>query len=155
VARERGPPVYEALATLYTVKDTWREWHEGFAGRPAIRELEEQWGSRWRPGNTVRVQFCRRKVIWDALRARTARGKSVEEAIAELEQLRAGQSLKRLAEKLRQQREYRQASPEPVRESNARPVRRGVARRGRWARWGRGGGGLYYTRPLASIPLYS
>jgi len=48
------------------------------------------------------VQFCRRKVIWDALRARTARGKSVEEAIAELEQLRAGQSLKRLAEKLRQ-----------------------------------------------------
>ena len=140
VARERGPPVYEALATLYTVKDAWREWHEGFAGRPAIRELEEQWGSRWRPGNTVRVQFCRRKVIWDALRARTARGKSVEEAIAELEQLRAGQSLKRLTEKLRQQREHRRASPEPVRESDARPVRRGAARRGRWARWGRRGG---------------
>jgi len=140
MAREQGPPVYEALATLYTVKDAWREWHEGFAGRLAIRELEEQWGSRWRPGSTIRVQFCRRKVIWDALRARTARGKSVEEAIAELEQLRAGQSLKRLAEKLRQQREHRRASPEPIRESNARPVRRGAARRGRWARWGRRGG---------------
>ena len=60
-----------------------------------------------------------------------ARGKSVEEAIAELEQLRARQSLNRLTDKLRQQREHRQASPEPVRESNARPVRRGAARRGR------------------------
>jgi hypothetical protein len=25
------------------------------AGRPAVRELEEKWESRWRPGNTVRV----------------------------------------------------------------------------------------------------
>jgi hypothetical protein len=47
VAREQGPLVYEALAILYIVKDAWREWHEGFTGRLAIRELEEQWGSRW------------------------------------------------------------------------------------------------------------
>jgi hypothetical protein len=41
VACEQGPPVYEALVTLYIVKDAWREWHEGFASRLAIRELEE------------------------------------------------------------------------------------------------------------------
>jgi hypothetical protein len=32
----------------------------------------------------VRVQFCQRKVIWDELLARTARGKNKEEAVAEL-----------------------------------------------------------------------
>jgi hypothetical protein len=50
-------PVFTALARVFTVKDVWREWQEGFAGRPAVRELEEKWGSRWRPGNTIRVQF--------------------------------------------------------------------------------------------------
>jgi hypothetical protein len=133
VACKQGLPVYKALATIYIVKDAWQEWHEGFAGWLAIRELKKQWGSRWRPGNTVRVQFCWRKVIWDVLQACTARSKSVEKTIAELEQLRAGQSLNRLVDKLRQQREHRQASPEPVQESNARLVRRGVAQQGRWA----------------------
>jgi len=82
---EPGLLAITALARVYTVKDAWREWQEGLAGRPAIRELEERWGSRWRPGNTVKVQFCRRKVIWDAVRARTARGRTEEEAVAELE----------------------------------------------------------------------
>jgi hypothetical protein len=82
---EPGLPAIIALARVYTVKDAWREWQEGLAGRPAIRELEERWGSRWCPGNTVKVQFCRRKVIWDAVRACTARGRTEEEAVAELE----------------------------------------------------------------------
>jgi hypothetical protein len=60
---EQGPPVYTALAMVHTVKDAWREWREGLAGRPAVCELKDKWGSRWRPGNTVRVQFCRRKVL--------------------------------------------------------------------------------------------
>ena len=42
-----------------------------------------------RPGNIVRGQFCRRKVIWDEIIARTARGKSELKAIAEFELLRA------------------------------------------------------------------
>ena len=50
-----GLPVVSALARAFTVADVWREWKEGLAGRPAIRELEETWGSRWRPGNAVRV----------------------------------------------------------------------------------------------------
>ena len=91
------PPIFTALAKAFTVKDVWREWKEGSAGRPAIRELEEKWGSRWRPGNTIRVQFCRRKVIWDELLGRIARGKSEAEAVAELELLRAGRRLNQLA----------------------------------------------------------
>jgi hypothetical protein len=50
-----GLPIYAELAKAYTVQDAWREWREGLAGRPAVQELKEAWGSRWRPGNTVRV----------------------------------------------------------------------------------------------------
>jgi len=138
----QGPPIYAALATVYTVKDAWREWQEGLAGRPAVRELEEKWGSRWRPGNTVRVQFCRRKVLWDALLARVARGKSEDEAVAELEQLRAGRSLSRLVDELRQRQQRR----DPPERSHQLPLpvrgqgRRGQRRRGRWGLWGRRGG---------------
>jgi hypothetical protein len=62
-------PVVTALVRVFTVRDVWKEWEEGIAGQPAVRVLEETWGSRWRPGNGVRVQFCRRKVIWDELLA--------------------------------------------------------------------------------------
>ena len=98
-------PIITALARAFTVRDIWREWTEGFAGQPAICELEETWGSRWRPSNTVRVQFCRRKVIWDEIIARIARGKSEVEAVAELELLRAGCSLNQLVNKLKQRRQ--------------------------------------------------
>lgn len=125
-----GPPVVTALARAFTVRDAWREWKEGFAGQPAVRELEETWGSRWRPGNIVRVQFCRRKVIWDELLACIARGKSEEEAITGLELLRAGRSLNQLVDDLKQRRQAR----------GARRAVRGQGSRGRWARWGRRGG---------------
>ncbi|KAM4058575.1 centromere DNA-binding protein complex CBF3 subunit [Hirsutella rhossiliensis] len=50
------------------------------------------------------VQFCRRKVIWDELLARMASGKCKEAAVAELELLRAGRSLNRLVDELKQRR---------------------------------------------------
>lgn len=102
-----GPPVYTELAKAYTVRDAWREWKEGLAGRPAVQELEEAWGSRWRLGNMVRVQFCRRKVLWDEVLARIARGKTEEEAIAELELLRASRSLNQLVDELKHRRQRR------------------------------------------------
>ena len=103
---EPGAPVYTALAKAYIVTDMWREWKEGLGSQPAIQELEETWGSSWRPGNAIRVQFCRRKVIWDTIRARVARGGTEEEAIAELELLRAGRSLSQLVDKLKQRRQH-------------------------------------------------
>ncbi|KAJ6437909.1 hypothetical protein O9K51_09331 [Purpureocillium lavendulum] len=103
-----GMPIVTALARVFTVRDVWKEWEEGFAGQKAVRELEETWGSRWRPGNGVRVQFCRRKVIWDELLGRMASGKCKEEAVAELEHLRAGRSLNRLVDELKQRRRWGQ-----------------------------------------------
>ena len=97
-----------------------------------MRELEEKWGSSWCPGNTVRVQFCRRKVIWDELLARVARGKSEEEAVAELELLRAGRSLNQLIDDLKQRCQHQLVGREQ------RAIR-GQGRRGRWGRWGRRG----------------
>ncbi|EXK77484.1 hypothetical protein FOQG_17813 [Fusarium oxysporum f. sp. raphani 54005] len=97
-------PVVAALAKAFTVRDVWKEWEEGIAGQPAVRVLEEKWRSRWRPENGVRVQFCRRKVTWDELLARTASGKNEEEAVAELELLRAGRSLNRLVDEFKQRR---------------------------------------------------
>ncbi|XP_044715219.1 centromere DNA-binding protein complex CBF3 subunit [Hirsutella rhossiliensis] len=83
--------------------DVWKEWEEGFAGQKAVRELEETWEAAG-AGNGVRVQFCRRKVIWDELLARMASGKCKEAAVAELELLRAGRSLNRLVDELKQRR---------------------------------------------------
>ena len=60
----------------------------------------------------VRVQFCRRKVIWDEVLARVTRGKTEEEAVAELELLRAGRSLNQLVDELKQRRQ-RQRQPGP------------------------------------------
>jgi Centromere DNA-binding protein complex CBF3 subunit, domain 2/Transcriptional activator of glycolytic enzymes len=134
-----GLPTLTALARVFTVKDAWREWQEGLAGRPALRELEERWGSRWRPGNAIRIAFSRRKVIWDEILARTARGKSVDEVIAELELLRAGRSLSSLVEELKRRREY--VTPTPARGPGPGAVR-GQLRRGRYGRWGRRGGPL-------------
>ena len=131
-----------ALARVFTVKDAWQEWQEGLAGQPALRELEARWGSRWRPGNAVRIAFSRRKVIWDEILACTARGKSVDEAVAELELLRASRSLNSLVKELKRRREY--VAPIPVRgpgQGVARgQPRRGQPRRGQYGRWGRRGG---------------
>jgi hypothetical protein len=87
-------------------------------------------------------------VIWDELLARTASGKNEEEAVAELELLRAGRSLNRLIDELKQRRRRGQGQirvqvgtpvpdgagpgPEP------RPIRsQGHYHRGRQARLGR------------------
>jgi len=137
-----GPPTLPALAQIFTVKDAWREWQEGLAGQPPLRELEERWGSRWRPGNAIRIAFSRRKVIWDEISTRVARGKSVNEVVAELEQLRASQSLNWLVEELKRRRQYVPPTlPRRVGRGIVRgQPRRGQPRRGPYGRWGRRGG---------------
>jgi uncharacterized protein YeaO (DUF488 family) len=84
--------------------DVWREWKTGLLGHLSVQELEDKWGSRWRPGNNVRVQFCRRKVIWDELRARIATGMSEEQAVMEVERIRGGKSLNQLVDRLKKSR---------------------------------------------------
>lgn len=143
---EPGPPVVTALPKVFTVRDVWREWKEGVAGHPAIQELEERWGSRWRPGSNIRVQFCRRKVIWNELRTRIAKGRTEEEAITELEQLRGHRTINRLVDsiKQRQQRAGQEQllptlPPPPPQQLQQARRGRSNCRSGRWARCGRRG----------------
>ncbi|KAK4217014.1 hypothetical protein QBC37DRAFT_415804 [Rhypophila decipiens] len=105
LAAASGIPIVSCFPKVYTVADVWHEWKKGVAGGPAIESLEEQYGHRWRPGNTMTVQFCRRKVVWDALKTLIARGRSEGEAIRELEALRGGQSINKLVDRLRQRRQ--------------------------------------------------
>jgi hypothetical protein len=81
----------------------------------------------------VRVQFCRRKVLWDEVQARVTRGKTEEEAVTELELLRAGRSLNQLVDELKHRRQQRQRQP-------GLNSMRGQGRPGRWALYGRRGG---------------
>lgn len=76
--------------------------------------------------------------------ARTARGKSEEEAVAELELLRAGRSLNQLVDDLKQRRQRQAAVAVAVVGGEQRSLEqradRGQRYRGRYGRWGRGGG---------------
>jgi hypothetical protein len=67
-----------------------------------------------------------------------AHGKSEEEVVAELEQLRAGRTLSQLADELKQRRRHRLVSNSSSSHSS---IARGQGRRGRWGRGGRRGGG--------------
>ena len=84
----------------YTVPDLWRDWTEG----PDGRDLQAHRGSHWRPDPKIRVEFCCRKRIWDAVHARINCGRNKAEAQAEIEKLRDSQRLQRLSERLKEQR---------------------------------------------------
>jgi hypothetical protein len=93
------PPVY-ALFQAQTVRDAWREWREGINSGPSLAELEERWGSRWRPKPAQKIAFCRRKVLINRILQLTTEGITEDEAVEELERCRAGRSLRKLITEL-------------------------------------------------------
>ena len=70
-----GPPAY-SLFNARTVADIWREWKEGIAGGPSVKELEETWGHLWRPEQKARIAWSRRKVVLVELERLVARGRT-------------------------------------------------------------------------------
>ena len=101
-------PAY-TLMDLRTVADAWREWKEGIAGFPAVEQLESSWGAAWRPEAKQRVAFCRRKVVWDEVNRLIQAGLTQNDAVAQLEGLRGGKSLYKLALLLQQMQRARGA----------------------------------------------
>ena len=101
-------PAY-TLMDLRTVADAWREWKEGIAGFPAVEQLESSWGAAWRPEAKQRVAFCRRKVVWDEVSRLIQAGLTQSNAVAQLEALRGGKSLYKLALLLQQMQRARGA----------------------------------------------
>lgn len=84
-----------------TVQDLWREWKLGMNGQRPMEELEAKWGIKWRQGKGQGPWWTRRKRIIDQIElVRTTRGCSFEEAVAEVELLRASNnwSINRLYE---------------------------------------------------------
>jgi len=82
------PPSYKLSRTIQTVPDLWREWTTGLANGPAVQGLEDSYGAAWRPLQSERVMFGRRKVIIDEIRARQGTGLSVAAAVEKVELVR-------------------------------------------------------------------
>ena len=82
------PPSYKLSRTIQTVPDLWREWTAGLGGGPAVQSLEDLYGAAWRPLQSERVMFGRRKVIIDEIRARQRDGLSTAAAVEKVELVR-------------------------------------------------------------------
>lgn len=71
-------PQYRLNSTIKTVTNLWEEYDRGFIPGvdmprgPAIRDLDERFGTKWRADDKCRKPYSRRKLIWEAiLRAAT------------------------------------------------------------------------------------
>ena len=73
-----------------------------------VEQLENEWGTAWRPQKHQRVEFCRRKVIWDEMRRLVASGLSEDQAIEHLEEMRGTSSMNVLRERVEAQRKARE-----------------------------------------------
>ncbi len=76
--QEISIPQYRLNSTIKTVIDLWEEYDRGFIPGidlprgPAIRDLDERFGTKWRVNDKCRKSYSRRKLIWEAiLRAST------------------------------------------------------------------------------------
>lgn len=88
-----------------TVIDLWQEWTVGIDGGPAIRDLEASTNKKWRTSSkTESKYFQRRFTIIDAIQKSIAGGLNEREAVARIEQQRAGRSLNLFSEELRKAR---------------------------------------------------
>lgn len=79
-------PQYRMSRTIATLQEMVREWYEGLDGGPSVRQLEAQYGSKWRTKNDAeRVFLGRRKVIINKIEEsiRTSNGKRTFDDIVE------------------------------------------------------------------------
>jgi len=85
LAQERPPvttlPTYKLSRSLHTVHDLWKEWTEGLCGGPAVKDLEERWGTEWRKEDTERRFFNNRRVVLNEVK-RVAAEQKISEAEA-------------------------------------------------------------------------
>jgi hypothetical protein len=101
------PLTYCMSRTITSVQDLWREWYNGLAGFPSVQALEAAYGAKWRPKQSERMFFGRRKLIIDEVNNRHASGTSLPVALEELDSVRRrlhGSSLHGLAKWIRERR---------------------------------------------------
>lgn len=79
-------PQYRMSRDISTLQEMVREWYEGLDGGPSVRQLEAQYGSKWRTKNDAeRVFLGRRKVIINKIEEsiRASNGKRTFDDIVE------------------------------------------------------------------------
>ncbi len=71
--QETSIPQYQLNSTIKMVVDLWEEYDRGFIPGvdmprgPAIRDLNERFGTKWRVNDKCRKPYSRRKLIWEAI----------------------------------------------------------------------------------------
>ena len=83
----KSPPTYRLAhySVVTSVETVWKEWYQGWDGRPSIKHLIDTYGSAWRDPKDKKM-FSRRKKIIDVLNQLIeTRGELPENAIQYLE----------------------------------------------------------------------
>lgn len=85
-----GPISYKMSRTICSVQDLWREWNFGLSGRPAVKDLERSFGTKWRSNPSESRYFTGRKVIIDEIERLVATNTCVshDQAVNHLENKR-------------------------------------------------------------------
>ncbi|CCE65078.1 hypothetical protein TPHA_0J02580 [Tetrapisispora phaffii CBS 4417] len=78
---------YSLLKAPNSVRTIWEEYVHGINGEPAIKDLEEEFGSKWRKTKN-RKTFARRKRLYKFILKGIENGKTSEEMISILENRR-------------------------------------------------------------------
>ncbi|KAI9208022.1 transcriptional activator of glycolytic enzymes-domain-containing protein [Polychytrium aggregatum] len=90
--------------TILTVPEAWREYTDGIDGGPAIQQLEQRWGARWRSSHKEMKFFCRRNIIYVYILEQLNK-RPLDEILAELETMRNNSSLNALSNKLKKMKQ--------------------------------------------------
>lgn len=71
-------------SVVTTILMVWKEWYQGWDGRPSLQQLIETHGNAWRDMKDKKM-FSRRKKIITELNKLVEQGTTIEEAIRHLE----------------------------------------------------------------------
>jgi hypothetical protein len=84
---DETPPEYKLSRRIITMHELWKEYTVGLSSGPAVSDLENNWGTRWRQNGTESRYFNRRNVIYKEVARMVADGdvNTVDEAVAALE----------------------------------------------------------------------
>jgi hypothetical protein len=85
---DKGIPSYVLCRSLTTVNEVWVEYTIGFGSNPAVRDLENTFGTKWRTGPKEQRYFCRRNILYKEIMKLVSNGFSEADAVNQLETLR-------------------------------------------------------------------
>lgn len=112
--KNKKVPKYTLFRKIYTIPETWREWTIGTMGCSSVEELDQWYGSCWRPEHKERQFDSVRKVIVEELQRRAMEKGGYDDNIAavveemEVEKIRSGVSLAKISGVLRNKAKQRE-----------------------------------------------